>query len=307
MSLPLIFSHKITKNLDKYKKIFNEDLAGLRLEGTVRRSEEESAYLQLDLDKEERADYPWEWSPETNNLCYCMPEVGTKAVLYLPTQNEEDGQVILANVDSREKGNCRNPKDKELVTNYKNKIGLYTDRIMVDKNRSATLTMDDLSGIQMCSNTGIILNAVGQINFSAKDISITAPQDIACKTADSNIEICRDFNFYAPGSVKTVKTGNLTSSKKNKVADKIENQDCWQLSYHAMGAIPAVDLATINSTDEIIGMAACGSVPKVAKGSVTVALSEVMEGKKESEVSFPKAFRSMENLTVKGGYALPNE
>jgi len=297
-----------TRGMCYQKKIFNKNLAGLRLEGTIRRSEEESVYLQLDLDKEERSDYPWAWSPETNNLCYCMPEAGTKAVLYLPTQNEEDGQVILANVDNREKGNYRDPKERELVTNYNNKIGLYTDRIMVDaKNGKAIFTMDDLSGIQMCSNSDIMLNAAGQINIIAKDISITAPQDIVCKTTDSNIEICRDFNFYAPGGVKIIKTGDLAAGKKNKAADQAEQQNCWQLSYHAMGAIPAVDLAAVDSTGGLVGMAACGSVPKVAKGSVTVALSEVMEGKQEDEVTFPNAFRSMENLTVKGGYALPSE
>ena len=42
--------------------------------------------------------YPWDWTPETNHLCYCMPEVGTRAVLYLSTREEKDGQVILAAV-----------------------------------------------------------------------------------------------------------------------------------------------------------------------------------------------------------------
>lgn len=36
------------------------------------------------------------WAPETNNISYCMPEPGMKAVLYLGTHEEKDGRVVLA-------------------------------------------------------------------------------------------------------------------------------------------------------------------------------------------------------------------
>ena len=36
---------------------------GMVLKGTVRKADKESVYLQLDLDKEEKADYPWAWTP----------------------------------------------------------------------------------------------------------------------------------------------------------------------------------------------------------------------------------------------------
>lgn len=45
----------------------------------------------------------------------------------------------------------------------------------------------------------------------------------------------------------------------------------------------------------------------MAGGAATIALSEVMGGQKESECSFPSVFKSMNNYTVKGGYALPAE
>ena len=59
--------------------------------------------------------------------------------------------------------------------------------------------------------------------------------------------------------------------------------------------------------DDAVDIFACGSIPKVAKGSTTIALAEVMDGRKEHETSFPKAFQSMENYTVKGGYLLPEK
>lgn len=59
--------------------------------------------------------------------------------------------------------------------------------------------------------------------------------------------------------------------------------------------------------NSIIELFACGGVPKVAGGASVVALSEVMSGQKESACSFPNVFSSMNNYTVKGGYALPAE
>ena len=41
------------------KRAQNPALAGVRLEGTIRKTEEESVYIQLDIDEEERADFPW--------------------------------------------------------------------------------------------------------------------------------------------------------------------------------------------------------------------------------------------------------
>ena len=66
------------------KRRANERLKGVRLKGTVRRAEMESIYIRLDMDKEEKADYPWPWVPETGNLCYCIPEIGTEVMLYFP-------------------------------------------------------------------------------------------------------------------------------------------------------------------------------------------------------------------------------
>lgn len=100
--------------------------------------------------------------------------------------------------------------------------------------------------------------------------------------------------------------------KEVPAADKVRPQESrnvehWQASYSALAAVPAADFSQIRDTGTVVDMFTCGSVPKVAKGSTTIAMSEAMAGKKESETSFPKAFRSMECYTVKGGYALPKK
>lgn len=84
----LFFVYRLgMKGMFYSSRIYNSALAGVRLEGVIRKTEEESVYMQLDIDEEKHADFPWAWRPETNNLSYCMPETGTKVVLYLPTQD----------------------------------------------------------------------------------------------------------------------------------------------------------------------------------------------------------------------------
>lgn len=293
------------------KKSENSVLAGVRLEGTIRKTEEESVYIQLDIDEEERADFPWAWAPETNNLSYCMPEVGTKAVLYLPTQEEKDGRVILAAVHNADNGRYTDVQKREFATLYHKKIGLYPDRLFAEgTDGMVSVCMEDASGVSIKSQKGISLQADGEIFLSGKSINAFTPVELVCRTVKSNIELCRDINLYAPGGVKTIGTGStvkrVEASDTGKGAEKQETE-YWQAAFSAAAAVPGADLGKIEGPEHIVELFAGGSVPKVAGGAATIALSEVMGGQKESECSFPTIFKSMNNYTVKGGYALPAE
>lgn len=295
-----------------YQKIFyNKVLPGVRLEGVIKKTEEESVYIQLDIDKQESADYPWIWAPETNNLCYCMPETDTKAVLYFPTKREKDGLVILSAVRNQKNNAYRNNENKEFSTINHKRLGLYQEKIFLESMGGLLkFSMGDATGIQMCSSADISFKANGKVCIEGKNVSVVAPIEVVGRTNKANIEICRDFNFFAPGGVRAIGTGDILEKKQDSSVvrrrdyKKIEH---WQASYSAMAAVPAVDFGCMSEPDIAVDIFACGSVPKVAKGSTTIALAEVMDGKEESETSFPKAFQSMENYTVKGGYMLPDK
>lgn len=305
----LIFFYRLgTEGVCRPQKMYHKALAGVRLEGTVQKRVEESVSIRLDMDKKAGADYLWPWAPETNNLCYSMPEVGTKAVLYFPTQEEKDGLVILAAVRNLNNARYDNSQNREFVTAYHKRTGLYPDRLVMEGAGGAvSLNMEDASGISLRSGRGISVQAAGKVAVKGKNVSVTAPMEIECETQDANIEISRDFNFYAPAGIRTVGTGQVDLDKKMGAEAKAgrNRPEHWQLSYRAMGAVPATDLAAFQSKNDIAGLFACGSVAKVAKGSSVIALSEVMKGKKERDTSFPMAFRSMENYVVKGAYAKP--
>lgn len=293
------------------KKFYNKALPGVRLEGVIKKTEEESVYIQLDIDKQESADYPWIWAPETNNLCYCMPETGTKAVLYFPTKREEDGLVILSVVRNQKKDAYRNNENKEFSTINHKRLGLYPEKIFLESiSGLLKFSMGDALGIQICSSTDVSFKADGKVCIEGKNVSVVAPIEVVGRTNKANVEICRDFNFFAPGGVRTIGTGDISEKEQDSSVirkydyKKIEH---WQASYSAIAAVPAVDFGSMREPDDAVDIFACGSIPKVAKGSTTIALAEVMDGRKESETSFPEAFQSMENYTVKGGYLLPEK
>lgn len=306
----LFFVYRLGTSETYYqKKVYNKILSGIRIEGTIKKTQKEFVYLQLDIDKRECADYPWLWKPETNNLCYCMPEEETKATLYLPTEEEKDGIVILSVIDNQKNSSYTNPQNREFVTKFHKKIGLYPDKLFLENLKKAvTLSMTDMLGIELCSNEKISFQADGEIFLEGKNIVVNAPFEVVCKTPKSNIEICRDFNLYAPNGVQTV--GMKKEEKKQEVINsgkKKQEVEHWQASYSAINAIPMADFDKIQAKEDMLDFYANGAVPKIARGSATIALSEVMDGKKEKESTFPEALQSMENYTVKGGYFLPGE
>ncbi len=293
------------------KKIHNKALTGLRLEGTIKRTCEEGVYLQLDIDREERADYPWMWAPETNSLCYCMPETDTKAVLYLSTSEEADGRVILSTVKNTRNNMYADTQKRELVTNHQKRLGLYPDRILLEGAKGkVSCSMSDQAGIRLKSNSDIVFQADGGIYLTGQNVTVTAPVEVVCRTPASNMELCRDINLYAPGGVKTIGTGAGASPSRDLDAEEPmpeEETEHWQVSFSALAAIPALDFGQIGGADDVVEMSVLGSTPKIANSAAVAAMSEVMEGKRECDTSFPNVFKSMDNYTVKGGYALPAE
>lgn len=289
------------------KRMDNEALAGVRLEGVVKKAVEEKVCLQLDIDEEERADYLWSWTPETNNVCYCMPEVGTKAVLYMASPEEKDGRVILSTVKNLKNSTYQDTQKREFLTRYQKRLGLYPDRVFMEgKDGEVSFSIEDNKGICMQSKNNITFIAEGEVYWEGKCIKAAAPMEVVCRTGESNIELCKDINLYAPGGVQTSGTGGKAKRKysSGKGTDSQETEH-WQASFSALAAVPAISFGTVKGEEDGIDLHTCGGIPRLANGSSVMSMAEIMDGKKAGDTSFPDCFISMGNFTVKGGYKLP--
>ena len=253
------------------KKAFHRKLAGVSLEGTVKRVEDERVYIQLDIDQKEGADYPWRWTPYTNHFSYCMPETDTRVCLYFPIDREAGGQAVIGRFD-RNKSRGRSPQNREFMTPYQKRLGLFPTKLFLEgKEEASCLALEDASCIQIKSKTGISLSALGKIRIAGKHISVTGPTELVCRTSVSNIELCRDINLFAPSRVQTIGAKEERKTLKEEMENRLGHEE----------------------KDEAEGWQAVH------------AMMEVMDGKKEGESSFPQVFKSMDNHTVKGGYLLP--
>ena len=292
------------------KKAFNPELAGVSLEGTVKRVEAETMYIQLDMDQEEGADYPWKWTPQTNHFSYCMPEVDMKVSLYFSTSQETSGQAVWGKFD-RNQSRYSCPQNREFTTLYQKKLGLYPRKLFLEgKDRAVGLTMEDTSGIQINSKKGISLSASGMIQISGGQLSMISPTELVCRTPVSNIELCRDINLFASCGVQTIGTGEVIKAQKEKASsrqnyEQTEQVDGWQTAYAVLATIPIIGFLSAQEEGCGIDVVAGAGIPQIAEGQAIHAMMEVMNGKKERECSFPQVFKSMDNYTVKGGYLLP--
>ena len=303
-----VYTYLLGKEHFTYRKRrANERLKGVRLKGTVRRAEMESIYIRLDMDKEEKADYPWPWVPETGNLCYCMPEIGTEVMLYFPSGEERDGIALHALRGNRESSACGNVQNRELHTRHDRKAGLYPDRMFMEgKDGAVSLKLEDGNGVRLDSSRDIVLEAAGGISINGRKCMSSAPVEILYRTSRSNIEICRDFNFYAPGGVQTNGKVDGAAAEMPTASGKDREPDGWQISYSAMAAVPAENVLKFGA-DGVMELAACSAVPKIAGGRQTLAMEDVMAGKSGKDVRFPDALQGMEIFTVKGGHTVPED
>lgn len=299
-----------TEGILHQKIKYHENMAGVLLHGTIKKVEKESVYIQFDFDTEEKADYAWPWVPEVGNLCYVMPEIGSKVALSLPSGDEKDRiavHLLRTNADSQV---FHNQSYREMSTIKDKHLRLYPESIELEgKNGSSTLSLSERREIRLHSVDSIRLQAKGPVSIHANKIKLDSPKNITLLAGQSNIEICKNFDFYAQNGVHTQEIGREKKGQREQDTNpntEKEEKNYQQLTYAAMGAIPAMDLSQLND-ESIIDFMALGSVPKMAKGSTVMSMKEVMEGKRVEETSVPQAFLSMGNFTVKGGYPLPKK
>ena len=83
------------------------------------------------------------------------------------------------------------------------------------------------------------MEAEGKLLIKGESIHMDALVEVVAKTKEANIEICRDFNFYAPKGIRTIGEGK--EEEGERILDREEGEEGiehWQLAYGAMGGVP---------------------------------------------------------------------
>ena len=180
----LIFTYILgRKGLVAEKTYQNRKMIGLSLVGTVKNTSQERVVLALDIDDgKDTGGYPFPWRPESGNIMYCMPKVGTRASLFL--QNG-DGSSAIALTSPRENGeSCAAMSDPSMrcfTTEHGKQLFLYPESMGViagAPDAPDQINLDQLNHLLMESAKAFQMTSQLNIRITAPIIKLQTPQNI---------------------------------------------------------------------------------------------------------------------------------
>ncbi len=243
------------------EKLPADTLRGTVITGTVLETGQEKVKLHLDIDKEQAKEdaYPFSWKPITGNLFYCMPETGTKAVLYFDKNDEDDTRVIYnIRTNGEECGELADYNDRYFTTDDRKRMYLKPSEmgLLNMEEQNAEIAIKDASLLNMKTNNQISILAERQVELKGKEVICTAPKEATLVRKNllspTVINLCNDFDIIGEMGNFT-DTGEVIARKKK--AKKSVTSGPYDLSgvYEGiLSCIPA-EYAGDEVTDTVIG------------------------------------------------------
>ena len=243
------------------EKLPADTLRGTVITGTVLETGQEKVKLHLDIDKEQAKEdaYPFSWKPITGNLFYCMPETGTKAVLYFDKNDEDDTRVIYnIRTNGEECGELADYNDRYFTTDDRKRMYLKPSEmgLLNMEEQNAEIAIKDASLLNMKTNNQISILAEGQVELKGKEVICTAPKEATLVRKNllspTVINLCNDFDIIGEMGNFT-DTGEVIARKKK--AKKSVTSGPYNLSgvYEGiLSCIPA-EYTGDEVTDTVIG------------------------------------------------------
>ncbi|MBU2703407.1 hypothetical protein Ga0466249_004552 [Sporomusaceae bacterium BoRhaA] len=183
--------------------IYNSNIQGVSLEGTVLDLQDQSIKLHLNIDKEQNPDeaYWYSFVPPTTDMMYLMPQLNTNASLYIPGLREQDA--IITGCVRTNGASCEDtsdPNDRFLGTEYGQELKITPDGIYITAGRDdLILTLDDEKGVNISSHKGIVMEAKEEIILkSKKKVVLRAPSQVLMNTPASFVSMENEMYFRAP-------------------------------------------------------------------------------------------------------------
>ncbi len=185
---------------------YNEKVSGISLTGTVLATAGETVKLHLDIDREQdRATaYPYSWVPTSNNLMYLMPQVGTKAILYILNHDEQNAEAIgCVRTNGGINSTCQPMADyqnRSLTTEHGKKLYLNPGD-MGASGAGGALSLTDGDKLSFQSTGKVTIKAQDAIHICAKKVDMSALTQIRLMVAGSEINLNNLHDHGADGKV----------------------------------------------------------------------------------------------------------
>lgn len=174
----LRFTYRLGKpGLGWGRKQYNDKISGMTILGEVISAERETVRLKLDIDKnwEPGGPYAYTWRPETGNMMYCMPQVGTQVSLYFPNYDEQSAMVV--NCVRTNGGSCNrmsDPSKRSFVTEHGKELNLYPEEMSFIGGTTGAIKLLDEAGISFSTGKKIRILAIS-IQMFGQTVSMSVP------------------------------------------------------------------------------------------------------------------------------------
>ena len=199
-----------TENGLKQRRIKNEKIQGLSINGTAEGVERDKVKVQLEIDKEKNAQYLFPYStmsasPDGSGW-YCMPKKGDLLRVYFP-DDEEANCFAISSVSSYtpEEGNTSDrmsdPNVRYLRTPDNKEVKLSPEGITISADDGkALIKMDNAGNITISGAAGINITATNDVNISAShNVSLYASDTIKISGQGGAIEMDSSGNTKLTG------------------------------------------------------------------------------------------------------------
>lgn len=181
----LIFTYILgRKGLVAEKTYQNRKMVGLSLVGTVKSTSQERVVLALDIDNgKDTGGYPFPWRPESGNIMYCMPKVGTRASLFL--QDGDGGHAVVLNSPRENGDSCAamgDPSMRCFTTEHGKQLFLYPESMGIvagAPDAPNQVNLDQLHQLLFESAKALQMTSRGRIRIVAPTVKLQTPQTVS--------------------------------------------------------------------------------------------------------------------------------
>ena len=222
---------------------YNEELIGTMLAGTVLETVDERVKLLLDIDAV-NATILHPWTPTTGNLFYCMPELGSRVMLYLGSRLDHDTKVMenirensgvqlrAETVEQEERnyhGRLLDPDNRYFASQHEKELSILPTNIgLGPREMSPKIAIVDQSAV-MIDDLTLTLQANGAIAFQGDSIRISEPSQVSMVRSGngpmSTFNISKDFNICGTiGSMEGTQKEAMQISRSS-VVETLGNPD----------------------------------------------------------------------------------
>lgn len=196
-----------TKQGMSQKEIFNEQIAGVSLEGKVLEVvvDHLKVHLQIDesQDKAKAHLFPYAtmYAAEGHSGWYNMPELGDNVQVYFPSVKEEEAVAtssVRKNTEKSESNKLDDPSVKYLRTAGGKEIMLSPSEVLISaKDGEVFIRLNENNGIEIFSKKEIKLISEQDISInSSKKIILAAEEQIAITCKESSITLDGNVSIF---------------------------------------------------------------------------------------------------------------